>query len=165
MMLTVLIRSEETADIPAVRRIVEEAFHRPAEARLVDQIRADGDAIVAAVAVGQAAVVGHVMFSKMTAPFRALGLAPIAVTSGWQRKGVGSQLIRWGLKQAERAGWQGVFVLGDSRFYRRFGFDSVLARGFTSRYAGPHLMVLALGGSLPATTGMIDFAPAFGTLR
>jgi putative acetyltransferase len=57
------------------------------------------------------------MFSKMTAPFRALGLAPVAVTPGWQGKGVGSQLIRWGLKQAERAGWQGVFVLGDSRFY------------------------------------------------
>jgi hypothetical protein len=69
----VLIRREETADIPAVRKVVEEAFHRPAEARLVDQIRADGDAIVAAVAVGQGAVVGHVMFSKMTAPFRALG--------------------------------------------------------------------------------------------
>ncbi len=106
-----LIRREEPADISAVRKVVEGAFHRPAEARLVDQIRSDGDAIVVAVAVDQGAVVGHVLFSKMTAPFRALGLAPVAVTPDWQRKGVGSQLIRWGLKQAERAKWQGFFVL------------------------------------------------------
>ena len=73
-------------------------------------------------------------------------------------------MIRWGLEQAERAGWQGVFVLGDPRFYRRFGFDPALDNGFTSPHAGPHLMALALGESLPAITGTIDDAPAFAAL-
>jgi putative acetyltransferase len=74
-------------------------------------------------------------------------------------------LIRWGLEQAERAGWHGVFVLGDPRFYRRFGFDPALANGFTSHDAGPHLMALAFGESLPAITGRIDYAPAFARAR
>lgn len=36
--------------------------------------------------------------------------------------------------------------------------------GFMSHYAGPHLMALALGESLPAITGTIDYAPAFAAL-
>jgi len=163
-MTVMLIRQEEPTDVPAIRKVIEEAFRRLAEVRLVDRIRADGDAVIAAVAIDHGAIIGHVMFSKMAAPFRALGLAPVAVAPDWQRKRAGSQLIRWGLQQAGESGWQGVFVLGDPQFYRRFGFDPLLASGFTSAYAGPHLMVLALGQPLPATTGRIDYAPAFETL-
>jgi len=57
-----------------------------------------------------------------------------------------------------------VLVLGDPAYYRRFGFDSELASGFTSRYAGPHLMAFALTHPLPALTGQIDYAPAFAAL-
>jgi putative acetyltransferase len=116
------------------------------------------------VAVDQGAIIGHVMFSKVTAPFRALGLAPVAVAPDWQREGGGTLLINWGLKQAAKAEWQGVFVLGDPRYYRRFGFDPMLTSGFTSPYAGPHFMALALGRPLPATTGRIDYASAFRIL-
>jgi putative acetyltransferase len=162
--IVMLIRYEAAADIPAVRKIVEEAFPQPAEAKLVDQVRADGDAVIAAVALYEGVVIGFVMFSKMAAPFRALGLGPVAVKPVWQRKEIGSRLIRWGLEQAERAGWQGVFVLGDPRFYRRFGFDPALASGFVSPYAGPHFMARGLGQPLPATTGKIDYASAFRAL-
>lgn len=158
------IRSEQPADIPSVRKVVEAAFPQPVEARLVDQLRADGDTVLAAVAVEQAGIVGHAVFSKMAAPFRALGLGPVAVAPPWQRKGIGSQLVRWGLERVAEAGWQGVFVLGDPWFYRRFGFDAALARDFTSQFAGAHLMVLPLGGPLPAVSGVIDYAPAFWTL-
>ncbi|HEY4839760.1 MAG TPA: N-acetyltransferase, partial [Candidatus Acidoferrales bacterium] len=90
-----LIRDEERADIPAVRKIVEEAFLQPAEARLVDRLRADGDAVISAVAVDAEQIVGHIMFSRMTAPIRALGLAPVAVKPSLQGNGIGSELIRW----------------------------------------------------------------------
>jgi predicted N-acetyltransferase YhbS len=39
-----IVRPEEPADYAAVRTIIETAFPTPAEARLVDQLRADGDA-------------------------------------------------------------------------------------------------------------------------
>ena len=71
-------------------------------------------------------------------------------------------MIRAGLERARSAGWRGVFVLGDPGYYRRFGFDPALAGGFASPYAGPHLMALALGPDLPARSGRIEYAPAFG---
>jgi putative acetyltransferase len=156
-----VIRNEGPMDHPAVRATVEDAFGRRDEADLVDRLREDGDRAISLVAVESGRIVGHVLFSRMSAPFRALGLAPVAVALHRQRSGVGSHLIRRGLEHARAAGWQGVFVLGDPEYYRRFGFDPALASGFVCPYAGPHLMALALGPGLPTSSGEIRYAPAF----
>jgi len=159
-----IIRPEEPADHSAIRAVVETAFPTPAEARLVDQLRADGDAQISLVAIDDGIIVGHVMFSRMAAEFRALGLGPVAVKPARQRSGVGSLLIRRGLSQSEAEKWEIVFVLGSPAYYRRFGFDPALASGFTSPYAGPHLMALSLIQPLPRLSGRIDYAPAFAAL-
>lgn len=163
-MKNVLIRQEERADIPAIRKIVEEAFLQPGEAKLVDRLRADGESVISAVAVDAGEVVGHIMFSRMDAPFRAIGLAPVGVKPALRRNGIGGELIRWGLAQAKADGWQGVFVLGDPQYYERFGFSVALASGFESPYAGEHFMALALNGDLPATSGKVEYAAAFKML-
>jgi putative acetyltransferase len=159
-----IIRPEEPSDHSAIRAVVETAFPSPAEAKLVDQLRADGDAQISLVAIEDSVIVGHVMFSRMAVEFRALGLGPVAVQPARQRSGVGSLLIRRGLSQAEADKWEIVFVLGSPAYYRRFGFDPALARGFTLPYAGPHLMALSLTGPLPRLSGKIDYAPAFAAL-
>ena len=100
----------------------------------------------------------------MSAPFKAVGLAPVSVAPARQRCGIGRRLIRAGLRRAADEGWQGAFVLGDPAYYRRFGFNPERASGFASPYAGPHLMVLGLHGDLAATEGRIDYAPAFAAL-
>lgn len=160
-----IVRDEEPADARAVRALVAAAFGRDAEADLVDRLRADGDAAIALVAVADGAVAGHVLLSRMRAPFRALALAPVSVAPDRQRRGIGSRLVRTALDRAREGGWEGVFVLGDPDYYRRFGFDPALAHGFASPYAGPCLMALAPGGDLPARAGRIDHAPAFRTLE
>ncbi|MBL1256322.1 GNAT family N-acetyltransferase [Methylocystis sp. Sn-Cys] len=159
-----IIRCEEPADVPEIRKIVEAVFPTLAEARLVEQLRSDGDAVISMIAVESGFVVGHVMLSKMGAPFPALGLGPVAVAPDRQRKGIGGSLVRSALKEAEKEGWLGVFVLGDPDLYQKFGFDPALASGFTSPYAGPHLMALSFNGTLPVATGIIDYAPAFAAL-
>ena len=158
------IRPETPADRAAVHAVNLAAFGAPAEADLVERLHADGDAVISLVAIEDQAIVGHVMFSKMTAPFRALGLAPVAVRPDRQGQGVGAALIREGLAQAAAAGWRGVFCLGNPAYYTPFGFDVALAGGFSSPYAGPYLMALALNGPLPATTGEIGYARAFSDL-
>ena len=92
---------------------------------------------------GGVRTVGHVLLSRMTAPVRALALAPLAVATDWQRRGIGTALVEAALERARAAGSQAVFVLGDPAYYRRFGFRADLAAGFASPYAGPHLMVVA----------------------
>jgi len=156
-----IIRDENPTDHTAIHDLVAAAFERPAEATLVDRLRSDGDCVISLVAVDGDEVVGHVLLSRMTAPFRALGLGPVSVKPGRQRTGIGSSLIRAGLGRAREAGWQGVIVLGEPKYYRRFGFDPALAGGFKSRYSGPHLMALALGMDLPVTKGIIEYAPGF----
>jgi putative acetyltransferase len=162
--MTFIIREEIAADRAAVREVVSLAFGHTVEADLVDRLRADGDAAIALVAVEHGRIVGHIMFSPLGAPFRALALAPVAVLPGRQRQGIGSALIEAGLARAAKAGCEGVFVLGEPAFYRRFGFEPGLAAGFQSLYAGPYLMALALSGPLPMLSGRIDHAPAFAAL-
>jgi putative acetyltransferase len=112
MFAVMLIRAEEPTDIADIRNVVEEAFPKPLEAWLVDQLRADGSSVISLVAVDGGKIVGHVQFSNMVAPFRALGLGPVSVMPYRQRSGIGSQMVRAGLKHAADAGWEGVFVLG-----------------------------------------------------
>ena len=161
-----IIRPETPGDVVAIRIVEEVAFGQPDEARLIDDLRAAGDAVFSLVAVDDDTVIGHALFSRMKAPFPALALGPVAVQPEYRRKGIGSRLIREGIARSEAAGWAGIFVLGDPAFYRRFGFDVGKARGFTSPYAGPHLMVLPIGSSeLPVNAGPIEYAPAFAGLE
>jgi putative acetyltransferase len=160
-----IVRLETTGDVVAIRAVEEAAFLQSAEAQLVEDLRDAGDSVFSLVAVEGETVIGHAMFSRLKAPFPALALAPVAVRPERQRTGVGSRLIREGIARSEAAGWQGIFVLGDPAFYRRFGFDVGKASGFISPYAGPHWMALPLGrNELPTSTGSILHAPAFAKL-
>lgn len=159
------IRPEETADYQAIRRIHVAAFPTPVEADLVERLRADGDLVLSLVAVMDGKVIGHVALSRMSAPFRALGLAPVAVDAGERRRGIGELLIRDALNRARQGDWDAIFVLGDPAYYQRFGFNGQAAEGFASPYAGPYLMALPLAaGGMPANSGEISYAPAFAAL-
>lgn len=160
------IRPEEAADYQAIHRLHVAAFPTPAEADLVERLRADGDLVLSLVAVMDGRVMGHVALSRMSAPFRALGLAPIAVDARERRRGVGELLIRDALNRARQGDWDAIFVLGDPAYYQRFGFSAAAAEGFVSPYAGPYLMALPLAaGGLPASSGEISYAPAFAAFE
>lgn len=125
----VLIRAEEPADAAAVRAVNELAFGQPAEADLVDALRAAGKAIVALVAVAGGRVVGHILFSGVRiepdagdAAAVAAGLAPMAVLPELQRRGIGSRLVEEGLVRCRAAGYGASIVLGHPEYYPRFGY-------------------------------------------
>jgi putative acetyltransferase len=158
------IRLETLSDVPAIHALLVESFPTTAEADLVARLRADGDAVLSLVADAEGGVAGHVLFSRMTAPLGALGLAPVAVAPRWRRQGVAARLIREGLARARAAGWEAVFVLGDPAYYGRFGFDVASAAGFRSPYAGPYFMLRQLTADLPAADGPVDYAPACAAL-
>ncbi len=159
------IRIETPADFAGIRAVEKAAFPTQAEADLIDRLRADGDAVFSLVALLDNGIIGHAVFSRMRAPFGTLGLGPVAVMAQHRRKGIAANLIREGLRRAREDGWKGVFVLGDPAYYGRFGFDVSLAAGFTSPYAGPHLMAVALqSDGLPSRDGSLEYAAAFAGL-
>jgi putative acetyltransferase len=159
-------RSELPTDHLAIRQLHQAAFGRDVEADLVEALRREASAVLSLVAEEEGQILGHVMFSRMRAPFRGLGLAPIGVLPARQRKGIGSLLIRTGLTKARASGWEGVFVLGEPVYYQRFGFDWNKASGFTSPLPRPYFMAMSLQGpELPCATGHVEYAPAFAGIE
>ena len=160
------IRPEGPCDHHALRALHRACFPTPAEAELVDRLRADEDVVISLLSSDQDKLVGYVLLSRMSAPFRALGLGPVAVAEGHRRQGVAAGLIQASILEARARGWQAIFVLGDPAYYARFGFSAELAAGFQAPYAGPYLMALALQAEgLPVLHGRVDYAPAFAGLE
>lgn len=115
------VRAEATGDHSPVRRVNELAFGRAEEAALVDALRESARPNVSLVAVSGGEVVGHIFFSPVTiesddSSFAAMGLAPMAVLPEFQGQGVGSLLVREGLEECARAGFDVVVVLGHPEY-------------------------------------------------
>ena len=142
-----MIRYARAADRPAIAQVVEAAFGQADEARLVERLRASGDALFELVSDDAGEVNGHILFSRLWADRQHLyaALAPLAVRPGLQRAGVGSALVRASLDSAREFGAHGVIVLGHPAYYPRFGFSADTAAQVRSVYAGgPGFMALAL---------------------
>lgn len=159
-----IIRPVAPGDDAAIREILLAAFPGPDEANLVERLRKDGDAAIELAAEDDGRIAGHILFSPMKAPFRALALAPVAVAPDRHGRGIGSALIEAGHELARQQGWDAIFVLGEPAYYRRFGYDPAAAASFDTPYAGPYFMVLPLAGVLPKHDGQVTHAPAFGGL-
>jgi putative acetyltransferase len=159
-----IVREAHGDDAAAIDAIVKAAFDSASESELVANLARDGDNEIALVAEEDDRIVGHVVLSRMKAPFRALALAPVSVVPDRQGRGIGSMLVRTAIARAREGGWIAIFVLGAPAYYGRFGFDVELAAGFSSPYAGEHFMALALDADLPVTSGDLVHAPAFTNL-
>ena len=158
-----------TADDDAIAAVHRAAFPGNDEARLVAALVSDGDMRVSLVAEAAGGIIGHVMFSAMAVladgvPVAAAGLAPVAVVPNRQRDGIGSALIRAGLEALAAQAVSIVFVLGDPRYYRRFGFDAGIAAGFANPYAGPYLMARWLSDARLIGQGSAAYSPAFARM-
>ncbi len=162
------IRPEQPQDSTAIRALVESAFQGTCEARLVELLRAAGKAIISLVASQDGKVVGHILFSpveieKRPTTLDALGLAPVAVSPQFQRQGIGSRLIEEGLRLCRDGGYDLVVVLGDPRYYSRFGFKRAKDYGLDNEYgAHDEFMALELGrGALSRVGGLVKYQPEF----
>ena len=168
----IIVRAESEADLPAVRQINELAFGRTEEAALVDALRVAAHPQVSLVAIENTKVVGHIFFSPVTIEPEdnvttavAMGLAPMAVLPQYQNQGIGSQLVREGLRECRRLGCEAVVVLGHAEYYPRFGFVPASRKNLRYEYSVPDevFMVTELvEGALGMRGGLVKYHPEFG---
>ena len=162
-----IVREEALGDSDGVRTVVETAFRdmpfsSQTEHRIVDAMR-DADALTLSLLAVEdnGTVVGHVAFSTVEINGDDMGwygLGPVAVLPGRQRVGIGSALILNGLDRLRKLSAAGCVVVGDSRYYRRFGFvpePGLVYDGAPAEY----FMAISFGGKVP--TGEVTFHPAF----
>jgi len=72
-------------------------------------------------------IVGCIFFSRITfdSEFNAFILAPVAVHTDHQGKGIGQKLIAFGLDALSKDGVELAITYGDPRFYSKVGFHPV----------------------------------------
>lgn len=160
------IRLEQTEDFSQVYQVNSLAFETEAEAKLVEKLRI-AEPNISLVAEFDGKIVGHILFSPMTLkdePTDFLGLAPMAVLPEFQNHGIGSKLVKEGLRIAFEQGFTAVFVLGHPEYYPRFGFVTAKNKGFSCEYEVPVevFMVLELiPNSLKGKNGLVKYRPEF----
>ena len=164
-----VIRGEKEGDRQGVRRVNETAFGQPAEADLVDALRSAGAAEGSLVAEADGQIVGHILFSPVSIAEAGesliiAGLAPMAVLPSYQRRGIGSLLVKQGLEDCRKAGVQAVVVLGHPDYYPRFGFRRASYWGLQNEFGAPDEAFMALeltSNALSGSAGMVRYHPAF----
>jgi putative acetyltransferase len=166
------IRAERPDDHDAITSVVAAAFGSPAEARLVERIRASAGyrAPLALVADLDGDVVGHVMVSdaELHTPggVRHLTmLSPLAVAPDHQAAGIGGELVRTVCRLAAEAGEALVVLEGSPLYYGRFGFEPSATYGIElpiPDWAPPEAsQALWLGDVDPTMTGQVVYSSAF----
>jgi putative acetyltransferase len=162
-----IIRREKPQDKAAIRHINEQAFGGTGEANAIDALRDRGQLTLSLVAVQDEVVIGHLLFTPATIEtadhtWPALGLAPLSVLPAYQRQGIGTALMKAGLAECVRLGYERVIVLGHAEYYPRFGFVRASQYGIRPEWEVPDeaFMVLELQrGALDGVSGVAKYQP------
>lgn len=185
--MDVLIEVERESDAAAIHDVVARAFaHQAGVAEMVDAIRASdryrpglafvaraGDCARAGDRPGDS-VVGFVMLSGTDLVGEAgtrrevLTLTPLAVAPEYERRGIGSALVRHAVAEADQRGEPLVVLEGSPVYYGRLGFRPAAAHGITldlPDWAPPEAaQVFLLAAYDPVISGHIRYPPAIAAL-
>ena len=116
------------SDFDEITALLNSAFSSSLfESTLVIALRQSGRSLFEWVIREGGDVAAHVAFSRAYRGNDAIGyhLAPVAVRPHLQRQGLGTALISHALHHHSLAATP-VFVLGDPRYYGRFGFERIM---------------------------------------
>jgi len=122
------------ADTDAVKKLFTDTFTRSEsekEGKLIGNLvnelihQTDPGDLFGFAAVDGEKTVGAIFFSRLTFATAAdvFMMAPVAVHRDFQGKGIGQNLIRYGLQQMKEKGTQIAVTYGDPAFYGKTGFQ------------------------------------------
>ncbi len=120
------IRETRPDDTGAIETLYPDAFPDEDLLPVVTALHEEDSGVLSLVALADNAVVGNVIFTMCGIegrPEKAALLAPLAVASARQGRGVGTAVVHAGLQRLRESGVSLVYVLGDPAYYSRFGFE------------------------------------------
>ena len=165
-----LIRRETPADVGRIDEVHRQAFAGPVEADLVHALRADKGWVPALSLVAEdagGAVVGHAVCTEgAVGSTPVVGLGPIGVVPGVQRRGIGSALMHAVIAAADALDYPLVALLGHLDYYPRFGFVPASSLGVMAPEPkwGDHFQVRTLATWPAGLQGSFRYATPFEAL-
>ena len=146
------IRTEREEDYSQIYEVVKKAFEKAEhsdgnEQDLVEKLRKNKAYInsLSLVCEDNDKIVGYVMFTKnKIGKVTGLTLAPLAILPKYQHRRLGTLLVKYGLKIAKELGYEYVVVLGNPKYYNRFGFVTSKEFGIKSPFDVPSKNFMAL---------------------
>lgn len=166
------IRQEEIKDYKIVYSVIKKAFscaqHTDGnEHNLVDALRSSKAFIpeLSLVAEINGKIIGHIMFTKANIDNNVvLALAPLSVLPEYQKKGVGTALIKEGHKIAKKLGYGYSIVLGSEKYYPKTGYLPANRFGIKPSFDVPeeNFMVYKINKDAFNIHGIVKYAKEFG---
>lgn len=160
------IRPEEAKDIKDITKITIEAFKnhpisQHTEQFIINKLRQSNALTISLVAEKDGAVVGHIAFSPLEISDGTkdwYGVGPLSVSPKYQRQGIGTALLNTGIKMLKNFHAKGCMLVGDSNYYKRFGFKNypqLIHEGIPQEV----FFILPFTNDIP--TGTVTFHQAF----
>lgn len=147
----ITVRPETAEDIRAIDVVNLSAFEGEEEVRLVDALRRSRGFIsqLSLVAEFHGRIVGHVLLSRVElrrgeTSRDILALAPMSVVPSQSHRGIGSELVRAAVRQAEILGYGAIVEAGQPDYYERLGFRRASAWKLTCNLPIPDPMMTAM---------------------
>ena len=165
-----IIRKETQEDIRAITEMTKLAFENhpysnSTEQFIINALRAANALTISLVAEIDGKLVGHIAFSPVTFSDGSknwYGLGPISVMPDYQKQGIGKSLVNEGIGLLKDMGAEGCVLVGDPKYYERFGFRSP----DTLKHEGvPQENFLALPFYNRIPQGTVQFHPAFSATK
>ena len=169
----VSVRVERLEDFDQVKEILLKAFPSKDESELVTQLRNESTLKLSLVATLNEIVVGHILFSKVTLrkevgtvhEIEGQGLAPLAVHPDYQKKGIGSLLIKKGMEILKSQNIPYVVVLGPKLYSKVWNFQKASTFGIKNNYGADEAFVIWFNIDRPADfVGTIEYSSVFDSI-
>ena len=169
--MNIKVRQETDQDYGRITDVNDLGFGQKNEGQLISGLRKTKKFIpeLSLVAEIEGRIVGHILFYPIVIKsddqlFPTISLAPMAVLPEYQKKGIGSQLVKEGLKRVRSLGFKSVIVLGHAAYYPRFGFEPASRWGIRPPFEVPDDVFMALElvkDGLKDIQGTVEYPPEF----
>ncbi len=161
-----IIRNEKSTDIETISEVTIAAFQnhpisKHTEQFIIKELRDANALTISLVAEIDGKIVGHIAFSPVTISDGSLnwhGLGPVSVLPEYQKQGIGKSLIHEGLSLLRARCSKGCVLVGDPKYYERFGFRNIPD---LTHDGVPQEVFLALPFDKKVTQGTVVFHESF----
>lgn len=128
-----LYENYDSSEIQKLFTDVFSASEGPSEGELIGELvqnlisTTEANDLIGCVALEQSRVIGCIFFSRLSFndPIDAFIMAPVAVSTGSQSKGIGQNLINFGLNYLREKGVVLALTYGDPKYYSKTGFQHI----------------------------------------